>query len=579
MKRTLTWFGMILLIASAASATVVGSWDAPNEIWGLTSDGTWLWAGQDDDPTGVAKLMKLDPEDGSIVDQYDMPGEELRGIAWDGESIWVYSWRFGSTNVDTIYQVDPADGTILSTIQTPFASNNYAGGMTFYDGYLWITRYYPDDPTEIHKVDPATGQSVATLTSPHSQPEGITHDGASLWMVGDYFGGAESILYQLNPETGEVLHQEYPLGEGVFDTRTYDLTYDGSYFYLVTKRENNYALRSVYKLQIGGGGQPEIEVTGVPVDFGEIYAGTAVQTSCLVANNGTANLVFTASTTEPFGVEEGPFTILPGNDYILPIGCNPITPGEVSATVTLSSNDPVTPEFSFDVTANIIELPTPEVEFDPESIVAGWTMIPTFEYQIEGVLVTNVGDSQATLVVDSLVWEGVELQEDFYTPSLPGTLEPDANGELTFDFEDGFFTWLDGEGLLMGASAGTLYLSFEENPFMQVQLPCNGSYLSVDEEDPASPMTYALADPYPNPFNAGVRIGYSLPNAGEVKIQIVDILGHQVRTLFERQANAGRHEIFWNGTGADEHLVASGTYFIQMQAGDFRAVKRVQFVK
>ncbi|MCB2198582.1 choice-of-anchor D domain-containing protein [bacterium] len=579
MKPTLILMAMILFFTSVASATVVNSWDAPNEIWGLTSDGTYLWAGQDDDPSGIAQLLKLNPDDGSIIEQFAMPGQELRGIGWDGTTLWVYSYRTGTTNIDSIFQVDPADGTILASLQTPFTSNNYVGGMTFFDGYLWITRYYPDDPTEIHKVDPSTGASVATITSPHPQPEGITHDATTLWMVGDYFGGAESILYQLNPTTGEVLHQEYPLGEGVVDTRTYDLTYDGNHFFLVTKRDNNYALRSVYELQIGEEGDPVIEVTGTPIDFGEVTLGNSTEAICTVTNSGTANLVFMASTTSPFVVEAGPYTVIPGVDIPLAIEFSPESAGEFSETVTLASNDPVTPEVTFTVTGTGIEPPTPEVEFDPEAIVVGWGLIPTFWDEVYGVQVDNVGDTPATLVVDSLVFEGELLSEDYYTPDLPETLMPNENGWLTFDLEDGFYDWIEENDLWMSQIAGTLYLSFEENPQAQVQLPCTGGYVNVNEQGVASPLTYQLADPYPNPFNTGLRIEYALPRAGDVTIQVVDVLGRHVRTLQQLHRAAGSHEVFWNGLNDGLQPVSSGTYFIQMNAGEFNAVKRVQFMK
>jgi len=65
---------------------------------------------------------------------------------------------------------------------------------------------------------------------------------------------------------------------------------------------------------------------------------------------------------------------------------------------------------------------------------------------------------------------------------------------------------------------------------------------------------------YPNPFNASTTICYSLPEQADVKIEIFDILGQKVRTLFEGNEGAGYHSIIWNAEDCP-----SGFYFAKLQ--------------
>jgi len=84
---------------------------------------------------------------------------------------------------------------------------------------------------------------------------------------------------------------------------------------------------------------------------------------------------------------------------------------------------------------------------------------------------------------------------------------------------------------------------------------------SVDEEN-LNPNSFSLAPVYPNPFNSTARISYSLPVAGQANIAVFDMQGREVQSLVNGFVNAGRQEIIWH---ADE-IVASGTYFIRLQA-------------
>ncbi len=88
------------------------------------------------------------------------------------------------------------------------------------------------------------------------------------------------------------------------------------------------------------------------------------------------------------------------------------------------------------------------------------------------------------------------------------------------------------------------------------------------------PDTYQLHAPYPNPFNSTVTVQYSLPEMGNVHIQVYDALGREVAVLTDGNRPAGHHTLSWN---AD--VLSSGTYFIQMTAGNYTNVESVTLVK
>jgi len=88
------------------------------------------------------------------------------------------------------------------------------------------------------------------------------------------------------------------------------------------------------------------------------------------------------------------------------------------------------------------------------------------------------------------------------------------------------------------------------------------------------PVKYELFQNHPNPFNAITTIRFSLPELGEVKIEVYNNLGQKVATLFNGRKSTGFHEIKF-----DASSLASGLYFYRIQAGQFIRVKKMLVMK
>ncbi len=99
-------------------------------------------------------------------------------------------------------------------------------------------------------------------------------------------------------------------------------------------------------------------------------------------------------------------------------------------------------------------------------------------------------------------------------------------------------------------------------------------------ENILNPEKYELEQNYPNPFNPSTTIYYTIPNSAIVTLKIYNILGKEVQTLVNEFKQAGRYEVEFNARDARQGSnFASGVYFIRMEAGDFREIKRMILIK
>lgn len=95
-----------------------------------------------------------------------------------------------------------------------------------------------------------------------------------------------------------------------------------------------------------------------------------------------------------------------------------------------------------------------------------------------------------------------------------------------------------------------------------------------------SPLDFSLGQNYPNPFNPETTIRYSLPqNVKYVNINIYNVLGQKVRTLFQGPQPVGQHSLKWNGRDDSGRLVSSGVYFYQLKTAAFLQTRKMIFMR
>jgi len=81
---------------------------------------------------------------------------------------------------------------------------------------------------------------------------------------------------------------------------------------------------------------------------------------------------------------------------------------------------------------------------------------------------------------------------------------------------------------------------------------------------------FYLGQNYPNPFNPITNIEFRIPKSEFVELKVYNLLGKEVSTLVSKKLNQGNHTYTFDGKN-----LASGIYYYQLTAGEFREVKKM----
>lgn len=101
-----------------------------------------------------------------------------------------------------------------------------------------------------------------------------------------------------------------------------------------------------------------------------------------------------------------------------------------------------------------------------------------------------------------------------------------------------------------------------------------------DESMINRPFYNDLIGAYPNPFNPGTNIRFSLEEESDVNMKIYDTKGRLVNILIKRDKYPrGEHSIYWNGKNMEGKRVCSGIYIVVIKAGEFRKGVRILMLK
>jgi predicted GH43/DUF377 family glycosyl hydrolase len=122
-----------------------------------------------------------------------------------------------------------------------------------------------------------------------------------------------------------------------------------------------------------------------------------------------------------------------------------------------------------------------------------------------------------------------------------------------------------------------MWYSGSDNDYIDTRIGYATSQI-VDGIDDASsielPGKYVLMQNYPNPFNPSTTIEFSLPKSEFVELKVFNILGKKVATLISNKLNQGNHTYQFDGKN-----LASGIYYYQLVAGDYRQVKKMVLLR
>lgn len=184
------------------------------------------------------------------------------------------------------------------------------------------------------------------------------------------------------------------------------------------------------------------------------------------------------------------------------------------------------------------------------------------EFDLEaapGDIIVNSGPFSVTLEF---------LNENAGDPNAPSVVH-DGNGcqsgkNLVFAIPGGWFN-----ACALGISGDWVFYAI----YRQVNCAT-----SVDEHLIASTGDGLVIASAPNPFTESTRIAFRLPAEGAADLSVFDASGRRIAVLLSGRFASGLQEAFWDGTDASGSRVASGTYFLRLEAGSQSATRAVNLL-
>ncbi len=113
------------------------------------------------------------------------------------------------------------------------------------------------------------------------------------------------------------------------------------------------------------------------------------------------------------------------------------------------------------------------------------------------------------------------------------------------------------------ADAGT-------NRILRFDVPLGGPTTGVRSLPNQLPAGYALLQNYPNPFNPTTMIRFTLPAAGNVTLDVYNVLGQRVAVLLNQHMAAGVFDVPFNASA-----LSSGVYLYRLNVNGYTSVNKM----
>jgi len=196
----------------------------------------------------------------------------------------------------------------------------------------------------------------------------------------------------------------------------------------------------------------------------------------------------------------------------------------------------------------------------------------------EGAFITNLYDDHGNWVFMNVVNNGADDRIDIWQlkpntgwmevePSF-GVIQPDSSQNLTLTLSTvGLDSTIEWEGeLVFSQSVGG----------NDVHIPITMTILinAVDDNERSVPSEFCISSIHPNPFNSTTLITYNLPFASLVSLQLYDLTGRRVATLFDNNQTPGIHTATLTANN-----LPSGLYFVHLKASDKVFTQKVMLIR
>jgi hypothetical protein len=181
------------------------------------------------------------------------------------------------------------------------------------------------------------------------------------------------------------------------------------------------------------------------------------------------------------------------------------------------------------------------------------TLVGTEGYQLPGLRNQNVGLSHADRGKLPVVWSDPEgrsrsLEDEAPIMTLQFRVEESGPVSVGFGSEPTAGRAYGGESIQRKSFSGT------------------SGTIHVRE----TPRSYELKANYPNPSHQSTTFEYAIPKAGEVSLEVYDLLGRKVATPLRGRRQPGRHSVT-----VDVDDLPGGMYIVRFRAGSFSTTQKM----
>jgi len=108
----------------------------------------------------------------------------------------------------------------------------------------------------------------------------------------------------------------------------------------------------------------------------------------------------------------------------------------------------------------------------------------------------------------------------------------------------------------------------------QIDIDGRFEYSAEVEITFGKPTRFELSQNYPNPFNPTTIIKFSVPESENVRLIVFNMLGQQVKELFNKDVEAGTYTVPFKASN-----LGSGIYYYKIVAGNFVKIRKMLLLK
>jgi hypothetical protein len=102
------------------------------------------------------------------------------------------------------------------------------------------------------------------------------------------------------------------------------------------------------------------------------------------------------------------------------------------------------------------------------------------------------------------------------------------------------------------------------------------SVVVLDDDTNLRPGSFRVDKIFPNPFNPGTTIKYTLDDSKLLSISILDLQGRTVKTLTRNMRfDAGSYTVYWDGSSTDGKQISSGVYVAKIESKTENQVHKI----